>query len=107
MGYFVPLQSSAAFDLSCQLLSLFLSIFVYIFLLTHWPIFSPKQGEVEKKAVQVEEQDAQRLVKATSEQWLQEWVKDGTRTDAKKASTNRHFVPPSAAPSTLMSVAPL
>ena len=74
MGYFVPLQSSAAFDLSCQLLSLFLPIFAYLgqfffnlFLLTHWPIFSPKQGEVEKKAVQVEEQDAQRLVKATSE----------------------------------------
>ena len=67
------------------------------------------EEEAEKNEEKAEEeivQDAQRLVKTTSEQWLQEWVKDGTRTEAKKASANRHFVPPSAAPSTLKSAAP-
>ena len=81
--------------------------------LGHWlqdgVVAEEVEGEAEKNEEKAEEevvQDAQRLEKPTSEQWLQEWVRDGRRTKAKKASAKRHFVPPSATLSTLKSVAP-
>ena len=88
MGYLFPLKSSAAFHLlsalSCQLLSLFLPIFVYFYLyififpLTHFP--SGTGGRAGCTAAGEDDQWA--VAAGIGERWDEDWGKVGQREKA-------------------------